>query len=70
VKELLDACRYYVDTTGRRLTFEWALINGINDTPEQAKKLSQKLKGMLCHVMPSPSIQQLAFQGRQPLMKG
>jgi 23S rRNA (adenine2503-C2)-methyltransferase len=54
VEELLDACRYYIDKTGRRLTFEWALINGINDTPDQARKLSQKLKGMLCHVNAIP----------------
>ena len=54
VEELLDACHYYIDRTGRRLTFEWALINGVNDTPEQARKLSQKLKGMLCHVNAIP----------------
>ena len=54
VEELLDACHYYIDRTGRRLTFEWALINGVNDTPEQARKLAQKLKGMLCHVNAIP----------------
>jgi len=54
VDELLDACHYYIDRTGRRLTFEWALINGVNDTPEQARKLAQKLKGMLCHVNAIP----------------
>lgn len=64
VEELLDACRYYVDTTGRRLTFEWALINGINDTPEQARKLSQKLKGMLCHVNAIPLNPTTGFSGK------
>jgi 23S rRNA (adenine2503-C2)-methyltransferase len=54
VDELLDACRYYIDKTGRRLTFEWALIEGINDTPDQARKLTQKIKGMLCHVNAIP----------------
>ncbi|MCS7011247.1 MAG: 23S rRNA (adenine(2503)-C(2))-methyltransferase RlmN, partial [Anaerolineales bacterium] len=42
--ELLAACRDYVATTGRRMTFEWALIEGINDTPEQARLLASKVK--------------------------
>lgn len=54
VEEVLEACRYYVAQTGRRITFEWALINGINDTPEQAKKLATRLKGLLCHVNAIP----------------
>ncbi|MDX1993667.1 MAG: 23S rRNA (adenine(2503)-C(2))-methyltransferase RlmN [bacterium] len=48
--ELIDACRYYVEKTGRRITFEWALIRGENDTPEQAHALGRLLKGLLCHV--------------------
>ncbi len=48
--ELLEACREYVATTGRRITFEWALVNGVNDTPEQAHLLASKLKRLLCHV--------------------
>jgi len=47
---LMEACRYYVDLTGRRLTFEWALISGENDTIEQARRLGQLVKGMKCHV--------------------
>ena len=54
IDEVLEACRYYVDQTGRRITFEWALINGINDTPEIANKLAARLKGMLCHVNAIP----------------
>jgi len=50
LSELMEACRYYIDKTGRRLTFEWALIHGENDTPEQAHKLGELLQGMLCHV--------------------
>jgi 23S rRNA (adenine2503-C2)-methyltransferase len=50
IAELMDACRYYVDKTGRRLTFEWALIEGENDTVEQARALGQLVQGMLCHV--------------------
>jgi 23S rRNA (adenine2503-C2)-methyltransferase len=48
--ELLDACRYYIEKTGRRVTFEWALIRGENDTLEQAHALGALLQGMLCHV--------------------
>lgn len=48
--ELLDACRYYIEQTGRRISFEWALIAGENDTPEQSHALGVLLAGMLCHV--------------------
>jgi 23S rRNA (adenine2503-C2)-methyltransferase len=36
------------------VTFEWALINGVNDTPEVAKTLARRLKGLLCHVNAIP----------------
>ncbi|OGO59636.1 MAG: 23S rRNA (adenine(2503)-C(2))-methyltransferase [Chloroflexi bacterium RBG_19FT_COMBO_47_9] len=48
--ELFEACREYVNTTRRRISFEWALIQGVNDTPEQAELLARRLRGMLCHV--------------------
>ena len=54
IDELLEACHEYVENTGRRITFEWALINGVNDTPEQARKLGSRLKGLLCHVNAIP----------------
>ncbi len=47
---LMDACRYYIGRTGRRLTFEWALIQGENDTLEQATALGELVQGMVCHV--------------------
>ncbi|MCA0452428.1 MAG: 23S rRNA (adenine(2503)-C(2))-methyltransferase RlmN [Chloroflexi bacterium] len=50
LSELMDACRYYIEKTGRRVTFEWAAIQGENDTSEQAHTLGKLLKGMLCHV--------------------
>ncbi len=50
VDALLDACRSYTKTTGRRISFEYILIDGVNDTPACAKELAAKLKGMLCHV--------------------
>lgn len=48
--EILDACRYHTEQTGRRITFEYALFSGINDRPEHADELAKRLKGMLCHV--------------------
>mgnify|MGYP002513614791 CR=1 FL=1 len=50
IKEIMDACRYYIEKTGRRVTFEYSLIKGVNDSQEDAKKLASLLKGMLCHV--------------------
>jgi 23S rRNA (adenine2503-C2)-methyltransferase len=50
VVELLEACRDYVEKTHRRITFEWALIRDVNDSPEQARMLAERLKGLLCHV--------------------
>ena len=50
IAEVLDACRYVVEQTGRRITFEWALINGQNDTIDQAQALGKLIQGMLCHV--------------------
>lgn len=47
---LLKACRHYTDMTGRRITFEYALIEGENDHEEEARQLAKKLRGMLCHV--------------------
>lgn len=50
VDDLLRACRDYVKTTNRRITFEWALIQNFNDSTYQAQALVDKLKGMLGHV--------------------
>lgn len=50
ISEILDACRYYIEKTGRRITFEYSLVSRINDSKEDAKSLSKILKGILCHV--------------------
>ena len=50
IADLMEACHYYIEKTGRRLTFEWALIEGENDTIEQADALGTLIQGMLCHV--------------------
>jgi 23S rRNA (adenine2503-C2)-methyltransferase len=48
--ELIDACRYYNATRGRRIFFEWTLIAGENDTPEQAHAVGHLLQGLQAHV--------------------
>lgn len=50
ISELMQACRDYMDKTGRRISFEYAVIAGVNDSAENAKKLAGLLHGMNCHV--------------------
>ncbi|MBQ7505101.1 MAG: 23S rRNA (adenine(2503)-C(2))-methyltransferase RlmN [Ruminococcus sp.] len=50
IEQLIKACRDYFDITGRRVSFEYAMIDGENDSGECAQKLSKLLKGMNCHV--------------------
>lgn len=50
IEELITACKHYISSTGRRISFEYAMIENINDTPKCAKELALLLKGMLCHV--------------------
>ena len=50
IEELIDACRYYVDRTSRRITYEYSLVKGVNDGREQAMELVGLVKGMNCHV--------------------
>jgi 23S rRNA (adenine2503-C2)-methyltransferase len=50
IAELISACREYIAITNRRLSFEYTLIQGVNDTPAVARELGKLLEGMLCHV--------------------
>ena len=50
IKEVMDASRYYIEKTNRRITFEYALIDGENDSDAVARELARLLKGLLCHV--------------------
>lgn len=50
IEKLIEACNYYINKTNRRVTFEYALINGINESLSDAESLASLLKGMLCHV--------------------
>ncbi len=62
--ELMGAIRDYIDKTGRRVTFEWALIAGENDTREQADRLGELLRGLKCHVNLIPLNPTDAYAGR------
>lgn len=48
--ELMEAVRYYIEKTGRRVTFEYGLFGGVNDQIEHAEELAQLIKGLKCHV--------------------
>jgi 23S rRNA (adenine2503-C2)-methyltransferase len=50
LRDLIRACREYVDRTRRRVTFEYALMQGLNDRLDQARAVARLLKGLLCHV--------------------
>ena len=50
INTLLTACKYYADNTGRRISFEYAMIDGVNDSDKCALELASRLKGILSHV--------------------
>jgi 23S rRNA (adenine2503-C2)-methyltransferase len=62
--ELMDACRAYCDALGRRIFFEWTLIEGQNDTAEQAHQLGRLLAGMPAHVNLIPLNPTDGYDGR------
>jgi len=50
LNEVLESCKYYFQKTGRRITFEYSLVDGVNDTEEDAKELVELVKNINCHV--------------------
>ena len=50
INDVVDACKRYFDKTGRRISFEYSLVSGQNDTAEDAAELSHLIKGINCHV--------------------
>ena len=66
--ELLAACGRYAKATGRRVSFEYALLRDVNDSQAQAKELANKLKGILCHVnlIPANPVPELGFHRSKP----
>jgi 23S rRNA (adenine2503-C2)-methyltransferase len=63
LEQLIAACRAYIVQTNRRISFEWALIAGVNDTLEQAHALGERIRGMLCHVNLIPLNPTTGFPG-------
>lgn len=68
ISELLKACKYYIEKTGRRISFEYALIKNFNDSDADARELASKLKGMLCHVnlIPVNHVEETDFNKSEP----
>lgn len=64
INELLKACRDYTRETSRRISFEYAMIDGVNDSDECARELASKLKRMLCHVnlIPVNSVKERSYK--------
>lgn len=64
VDTLLKACKEYQKVTTRRISFEYALIEGVNDTNECADELARKLKGIMCHVnlIPANPVKENSFK--------
>ncbi len=50
IQELIESCKRYIEKTGRRISFEYALIAGVNDSEDNARELAQLVKGMVCHI--------------------
>ena len=65
LEDLLQAARDYTEKTHRRITFEYALIDGENDTDEDVQRIIKKLSGMLCHVnlIPLNKVDETGFDG-------
>ncbi len=65
IDELLEACRYFFEKTGRRITFEYSLASGVNDSEQDAAELISLVKGMNCHVnlIPINPVEELSFEG-------
>ena len=50
IEEIIEACRYYIEQTGRRISFEYSLVKGVNDTKECADQLIALVRNMKCHI--------------------
>lgn len=70
IHEVIDACRYYFSKTGRRVTFEYSLVGGINDTNKDAIELAELIRGLNCHVnlIPVNPIKERDFVQSEPGM--
>ncbi len=64
LSKLMDACDYYIEKTGRRISFEYTLIKGVNDSLDEAEELAALISGKLCHVnlIPVNSVAETGFK--------
>ncbi|MCR4672482.1 MAG: 23S rRNA (adenine(2503)-C(2))-methyltransferase RlmN [Lachnospiraceae bacterium] len=73
ISEILKACSYYFEKTGRRLTFEYSLIEGVNDSEEKAKELADILSGLNCliNLIPVNPVEERSYRqtGRQAVLR-
>ncbi len=65
IESLIKACHDYVELTNRRVTFEWALIQGTNDSAKNAHQLGRLLEGLLCHVNIIPLNPTKGYEGKR-----
>ena len=65
MEEILAACRNYIDKTGRRVIFEYALVDGLNSEPRHAAELAERLRGLQCHVnlIPLNTVEERKLRG-------
>ncbi len=68
VEELIEACRQYYEKTGRRISFEYAMIDGVNDSPEQARLLAKHARAVAAHVnlIPLNHVEERQFRPSTP----
>lgn len=68
IEELIDACKYYQKECSRRISFEYAIIKGVNDTIKDADNLLKILKGLMCHVnvIPVNNVEENNFEKPNP----
>ncbi len=69
ISEVIEACKYFYDKTGRRLTFEYSLVAGVNDTKSESLKLAKLVKGINCHInlIPVNPIKERDFKQSQKI---
>lgn len=68
VDELFRKCKAYYDKTGRRISFEYAMIDGVNDSPEQAELLARRVKPLAAHInlIPLNHVDERSFEPSKP----
>ena len=71
IEEIMEACRYYLKQTNRRISFEYSLVKDVNDTEECAQQLISLVKGMNCHInlIPVNPIKERDYEQSEKLLQ-